>query len=416
MQITPSQIGQYAQQAGFRGNALTTAIAIAMAESGGNTTATNHNTNGTTDYGLWQINSVHSQYSPALLLNNPLYNAQAAYTLSSNGSNWQPWTTYNTGAYRQYLPQAQAATLGSVSSGTLPTTGAIKPWYTFPRIDNLGGIEPFGGFPKPDSNIQLPANYPVTALLPGTVTAIDGGEVAWGGVITIALDAPLNALATHTAYLHLAGIASGIRVGAHVAQGQLIAYNGSGNAQGAQKVPLGFALYNGDHYGFGNAWSLMTKANLNGGMLDPVPLLNAAAAGTLPVSSGGVGIPALASLASYTPVTQLVHQTLINTAGFYGMALALDEAEQFPGWIDLTNPTGGQQISGVPGLFSDTSLPDFAGIARSIGATVSDNFLPFAIRSGLIAIGLSLLLALVTKPIMSIAQVVKPAAEMAVMA
>jgi hypothetical protein len=80
-----------------------------------------------------------------------------------------------------------------------------------------------------------------------------------------------------------------------------------------------------------------------------------------------------------------VHQTLINTPGFYGIALAVDEAEQFPGWVNLAE-----------------GITDFQGIARSIGATISDNFIPFAIRSGLVAIGMTLLGLLATGPIMSV--------------
>src|SRR2546421_10624367 len=114
--ISPQKIAQYVFNAGFRGNVLTIAVAVSLAESGGNTTATNHNTNGTTDYGLWQINSVHSQYSTALLF-NPDYNAKAAWDISSHGANWQPWTTYNTGAYQRYMSQAQAATGGAISAG-----------------------------------------------------------------------------------------------------------------------------------------------------------------------------------------------------------------------------------------------------------------------------------------------------------
>ena len=31
---------------------------------------------------------------------NPMGNAKAALAISSNGTNWRPWTTYVTGAYR----------------------------------------------------------------------------------------------------------------------------------------------------------------------------------------------------------------------------------------------------------------------------------------------------------------------------
>lgn len=75
------------------------AAAIAMAESGGVINASNHNSNGSTDRGLWQINSVHGSQSTF----DEMGNARAAVAISSNGSNWTPWVTYNTGAYKRFL-------------------------------------------------------------------------------------------------------------------------------------------------------------------------------------------------------------------------------------------------------------------------------------------------------------------------
>lgn len=150
------------------------------------------------------------------------------------------------------------------------------PWYTFPRVDNIGSPDPFGGFPKPDSNIQVPPNYPITALLSGTVSGINspsGVTPPFGAVITIKLDHALNSLATHTAYLHLASIAPGLKVGSHVNVNDLIGYSGGVNAAGSQKAPVGFALYGGDYYGYGSAWGQETTANLLG-PLNPVPLLD----------------------------------------------------------------------------------------------------------------------------------------------
>jgi len=75
------------------------AAAVAQAESGGNPGASNKNSDGSIDRGLWQINSVHGSLS----VFDPAANARAAIKISSNGTNWSPWVTYNTGAYRKYL-------------------------------------------------------------------------------------------------------------------------------------------------------------------------------------------------------------------------------------------------------------------------------------------------------------------------
>jgi LysM repeat protein len=69
------------------------AAEIAMAESGGQQYAVSP----TNDYGYWQINGSHG---PALATFNPIGNANAAINISSDGSNWDPWTTYVTGAYQ----------------------------------------------------------------------------------------------------------------------------------------------------------------------------------------------------------------------------------------------------------------------------------------------------------------------------
>jgi hypothetical protein len=109
--LTPAQITQYAENAGFTGPALTTAVAIAEAESSGYT-----NANGDTtltpggSVGLWQVNlEAHPQYS-ADQLQDPQANADAAFAIyQDKGDSFSSWSTYNNGAYQQFLPSAQSA-------------------------------------------------------------------------------------------------------------------------------------------------------------------------------------------------------------------------------------------------------------------------------------------------------------------
>lgn len=72
-------------------NAQFIAAEIATAESGGNQNAISP----TDDFGLWQINGSHG--AEATL--DPVGNARAAIAISSDGTNWTAWTTFNTGAY-----------------------------------------------------------------------------------------------------------------------------------------------------------------------------------------------------------------------------------------------------------------------------------------------------------------------------
>ena len=84
------------------------ATAIARAESSFRVTVKHTNSNGSTDYGLWQINSVHGEYTPAFLVNAE-NNASAMDDVSSDGTDFHPWATYNSGAYRRYLSAAWTA-------------------------------------------------------------------------------------------------------------------------------------------------------------------------------------------------------------------------------------------------------------------------------------------------------------------
>jgi Lysozyme like domain len=80
------------------------AAAVAMAESGGNELAVG---DAGQSFGLWQIHHPsHKEFEPSLLL-TPWYCAHAALAISKSGSNWQPWTTYRTGAYKKFLPAGE---------------------------------------------------------------------------------------------------------------------------------------------------------------------------------------------------------------------------------------------------------------------------------------------------------------------
>jgi murein DD-endopeptidase MepM/ murein hydrolase activator NlpD len=260
--LSQSQVRQYASNAGFTGSNLNIATAIAMAESGGNTQAVNTSDPYGGSFGLFQINAAHFHAggtTQACAL-DPQCASNYAYSLFKS-QGFQPWGTYTNGAYQKFM--------GTASSST-----GVQPWFTFPRVDNFGQIDPQGNFYKPDSNIQLPGGYPITALLSGTVTSLQP-TTSWGqSVATIKLDTPLNSLATHTFYEHMSGFAPGLSVGQHVNAGDLIGYN---NPSG--QVPLGFGLYSGDVYGSGSAWSTLQQDLAPGGagLLNPTNLLNAAA-------------------------------------------------------------------------------------------------------------------------------------------
>jgi hypothetical protein len=159
--LTPLQIGTYAHAAGVTDQrALAAAIAIAVAESAGNTRA--HNATPPDDsYGLWQINML-GNLGPARRqqfglssnadLFDPAHNARAMAIISGKGSNFAPWTTYGGVRYRVVYPAAYAAAtavragrgagevvddVGEAAAGPLDAIGAIG--------DYLGAVKDWIG-------------------------------------------------------------------------------------------------------------------------------------------------------------------------------------------------------------------------------------------------------------------------------
>jgi hypothetical protein len=120
---TIAQLQQLAQSVGFTGNAVSIAAAIAMAESGGNPNAYGDAQSGGS-IGLWQINLPSHPTWTAQQLYNPTTNAQAAFSISAKGTNWAPWTTYNTGAYKKYY-QPGLVTSQATSGVSVPAALTI---------------------------------------------------------------------------------------------------------------------------------------------------------------------------------------------------------------------------------------------------------------------------------------------------
>jgi len=124
--VSDGQLYQLALSVGFTGNDAIMAVAVALAESRGNPKATNANSNKSTDYGLWQINSCHLHDGGAIpsdpnALFDPVTNAKSAYQIWSVGHSWQPWSTYPAAA-RSYMDRAQAASRAPASE--LPASTA----------------------------------------------------------------------------------------------------------------------------------------------------------------------------------------------------------------------------------------------------------------------------------------------------
>lgn len=105
--LNASEISVYAENAGFTGEALSTAVAVALAESSGNPNAYDPEIaagtpEGMGSFGLWQIYlNDHPEFSGQNLY-DPQTNANDAFEIYQK-SGFQAWSTYNSGAYQEYL-------------------------------------------------------------------------------------------------------------------------------------------------------------------------------------------------------------------------------------------------------------------------------------------------------------------------
>lgn len=93
--LTQSQLAALWVRAGGNPAYAHLASAVAMAESSGR----QYVRSGSNDFGYWQINGSWG----SLATYDSLGNARAAITISHDGHNWSPWTTYTSGAYLRYM-------------------------------------------------------------------------------------------------------------------------------------------------------------------------------------------------------------------------------------------------------------------------------------------------------------------------
>ena len=131
-QLTVEQLVGLAKGAGFSENEAVIMAAIALGESGGNSSRTNF-VPPDKSYGLWQINMIGG-LGPARLkefglssesqLLDPVTNAKAAYAIRKS-QGLSAWTVYKAGTYKNFLRQAQAAK-GAPSLATSPVAGGVR--------------------------------------------------------------------------------------------------------------------------------------------------------------------------------------------------------------------------------------------------------------------------------------------------
>lgn len=134
-------VAKVAKGAGFPDSQLVDAVAIAFAESSFNANAVHRNSDGSTDYGLWQINSVHN--FPEIsngTWRDPAVNAQMAYRVYKS-SGWNAWSTHRVSdpiGYARYLA-AQPAAAAFVTAAIGPAAAAASAANTPADAANVAG-------------------------------------------------------------------------------------------------------------------------------------------------------------------------------------------------------------------------------------------------------------------------------------
>jgi hypothetical protein len=125
MKLEIPQLIALAAGAGFVGDDLTTAVSIALAESGGDPNAYNperaaNTPQGAGSFGLWQIYlKAHPEYKGQNLF-DPQLNASAAFAVySSAGNSFRPWSTFGNGAYLAHVD-----TVNGIISASQDTTAS----------------------------------------------------------------------------------------------------------------------------------------------------------------------------------------------------------------------------------------------------------------------------------------------------
>src|ERR1700686_2591824 len=112
MGLAIPQLAALASGAGFSGEDLMTAVAIALAESGGDPQAYDPEraagtSQGNGSFGLWQIYlAAHPEFA-GMNLFDPQTNANAAFSVYSQAGGFSPWSAFKSGAYVAYMDAAQ---------------------------------------------------------------------------------------------------------------------------------------------------------------------------------------------------------------------------------------------------------------------------------------------------------------------
>lgn len=198
------QLQQLLTTAGMDSASAAIGAAIALAESGGQTDKVGDNGS---SFGLWQIHlPAHPEVSQGCAF-DPACAASAVLRISSGGTNWQPWTTFQTGAYQAFLGAQQAVQ-------------KVVQWAVTLRFGQPGP----NGETEHGTDVAVPVGTDFVSPFSGTVTLLeDKKKQDWGKRVLITIDqGPLAGLRFGVGHL----TAFGVSLGQHVNAGDVLGQSG----------------------------------------------------------------------------------------------------------------------------------------------------------------------------------------------
>ena len=280
-QLTQDQLSADAQQAGFTGNSLLDIIAIAMAESGGNTLASNTAGNSAgIDRGVLQINSFYHPEVSSSCAYDPICAFDSAFNISRGGSDFTPWSSFDNGSFKKFLGSGT-----NMQNSFLPScTDDPSAWYCQGEGETFG--QSFNGNVERGNDLGMLFHTSITDLLPGTVT--DVSYHGWGGQVGILSSLPgYGSFITY--YQHLDTIDPSIQVGTNVFSGEQLGLSGGQLSGGLH--PNSPQYSSGPHVEFGiNApWIAGIGQASNQSNFNSQFIIDMARQGKLPSGSGSPG-------------------------------------------------------------------------------------------------------------------------------
>lgn len=170
--LSAEDIARLLRSIGWPESTLTVAVALVLAESGGDPYAKNSagNSPPSTDRGLWQFNSYWRKDVDDACAYDPVCSSRKALITSKNGTDFSAWSAYKNGSYQGKMSQAAAGVAAANKPKVVSTTGTLVDPTTSSMVSVIKAAIQKGG--ATGTNFGAPAGK----------SHINGGQLVYLGV------------------------------------------------------------------------------------------------------------------------------------------------------------------------------------------------------------------------------------------